>query len=105
MLNLTPSRMLATAKMVEGATSECPVLMASSSWSASALTPARTAQKRSVLAVHRTTTLSTPEEERKSRMSRRIWRMGETPISYSLNAAVPAVYVTAFQGSASKHVL
>jgi len=53
-----PSRIEATAKTVEGATSSWPSLMALSRLSAVSLTPGRISAKRSVLAVHWMMTLS-----------------------------------------------
>lgn len=54
------SRMQATAKTVEGETSSWPASMDLSRFSAVSLTPSRRSEKRSVLAVHWTMTLSRP---------------------------------------------
>jgi hypothetical protein len=52
------SRMLATAKTVEGETSSWPASMAARRLSAVSFTPVMRSAYRSVLAVHRTTILS-----------------------------------------------
>ena len=69
---LTPSRILATAKSVEGETSFSPFSIEVSSSVEVALRPGLTSEKRSVLAVQRTMTLETPDLALKSRMSARI---------------------------------
>ncbi|GLH16677.1 Protein of unknown function [Gryllus bimaculatus] len=63
--------MAATAKSVEGESSGAPARTAASNASAESLSPGSTSQKRSVLAVHSTTTRCTPLRARKARMSAR----------------------------------
>lgn len=58
MLQLTPSKILATAKRVDGEISLASCSMASDRFSAVSFNPTMTSEKRSVLAVHRTMTLS-----------------------------------------------
>merc|ERR1712159_78947 len=68
----TPSRMHATAKTVDGEISSSPRWMAARRLAAVSLTPDWISAKRSVLAVHRTMTLSQLLLALNSRMSLRI---------------------------------
>lgn len=58
LMNGEPSRMAAAAKMFDGDTSASDLAIERRTSSAVAFRPARTSTKRSVLAVHRTTTVS-----------------------------------------------
>mmetsp|Transcript_6505 Transcript_6505/g.13423 ORF Transcript_6505/g.13423 Transcript_6505/m.13423 type:complete len:226 (+) Transcript_6505:970-1647(+) len=66
-----PSRMEATANITDGAISAWSLSMAAKMLSAVSCTPAVTSQKRSVLALHSTITLSKPFAALNSRMLRR----------------------------------
>ena len=68
----TPSSMHASAMSVEGDTSASPARIAARRFSSVSLTPTTNSLYLSVLAVHSTTTLSTPELALKSLMSARI---------------------------------